>query len=311
MTRQTIIRIPMTVHPIFYKPLRYLPVHLWRIAHARRIERGVIVFFLSFLLLTPIEAQRETGLVSSTGSQFEVTTEAAKIQLGDSVLGYLEKGTKLHTKKSPKDGYYLIEVMIDGRFRSLGWIAKEDVRKIDASEEGAATRKESGIAYAFPTKEKLQKGERNENPAQKYRVTGYYDSGQSKNPALEQAGIEKRNKASENSEPVEEYREQMPDKEGTGKSVTGLEEVPDHIDPEKGAPPEEKPKDPVVAKEPLPQVENPTEHEQTLGRGTKEMNVTTQQKIAGVIMALVVVGLFSYILFFDTSGNRRSKKRRR
>ena len=50
----------------------------------------------------------------------KVTSQYAPLYLGHKVMGYLPEGTIVKPIKQ-NDDHYLVEILVDGRFRSMAW----------------------------------------------------------------------------------------------------------------------------------------------------------------------------------------------
>lgn len=260
---------------------------------AQRRFTTVCILLLLSLLATSLHAQGE----ASTGI-IKVKAPHAELILGKDVVGYVPEGAVLRPRQM-QNGYYMVEILIDGMFRSLAWIRADKVEEARVPLEQAPDTP----TYAFPDLPSLKEGKENEDIAEQYVVTGYYSDDDG---SLETEGLEKKGPATEDHKLVKEYHKQVGESTDYGKPKIGLKELPDDVDLDAAKAPKNKPEDPIVSKEVLPVTEERTE--QTLGRGTAKWEISREQKIGSAILLILIGGMIMFFLY-ASSENKKKKKR--
>lgn len=262
--------------------------------------KRLLLLLLCCCLLYPLHAIEEP---EAEYGVLRVHVASAPAKLGDDTLGYLPRGAVLRPTRQ-QGGFYLVEIRIDGMFRSMAWVDTEHV----SLERMKASELPDQPAYAFAEEKDLEKNNRNVSLEQ-YVVTGHYDRSSRGSDATD-ADIARHEKASDE-ELLKSYRKQVqatPNDENA-QSVVGLEKLPEDLDMSKAVHSTSKGKDPIVSKTILPQNPNiDTGAEKTYGRAEKtELKLTKQEKIGAVIM-LGVVGLV--LLYFLVASTKLKKKKK-
>ncbi len=233
-------------------------------------------------------------------NMLKVNKDSVAVKLGKETLGYVAKNSTLRPKKM-ENGFYLVEVHVDGMFRSLGWVDADSVSVIQLPESKVTDKP----AYAYPDLESLKAGKKNNDVMDQYEVTGYYSS---EEPAPVTAGGVERKGPAKDETLVKEYRQFVGDSSEYGKEKIGADALPENLDVSKGVAPKVKPQDPIVSKELLPVIPHDERTEQTLGRGTAKFQVKTEQIVAALfVVGVVLIGII-YLVFTANAAKKKKFK---
>jgi len=256
---------------------------------------GVCSLFLS----SPVSAET-----------LKVTSEYAPLYLGHKVMGYLPEGTKVRPVRKQNDEY-LVEIIVDGRFKSFAWLNSGEVIVIedDSEELEAGTVPSKSLAVAY----------RDIGDAKGYSESAEYakiDYNETGGDPTGGAAIIK--VSDEPPDPTSNWEHQIttrtfhsPD-ENTPGVFNSTDMHPPDVDLTLAKAPTSTPENPIVSKKPLPYMDSSKHKEKTLGRGTLDMfgDMSTTDMVVATVL-LVLIGSFLLWAIFGSHGDPAKRRRGR